>query len=148
MAWIEANNGTQTAYEEGTRYTATIKEITFEPDGKFGAQFKFVFDVDGSDEWVWASTKLGKHQGRVSKLRGICNAVFMKPEGTEIKAINDETFEVKYDGEAKPRKLGAGMILRMKGEYFEGDDGTTSWKWTRFAGVENSAVENPQPALV
>lgn len=134
-----ANSGNSTLLKEDTYYDLTLKSYELDEDGQFGPQVKFVFEIDdvgGGDEWIFASCKLGKHQGRVSKLRGIANAAFGKPEKTEIEYFDDEDFTFKYADEAKPRRLEVGAKLRAKGEIGENSKGEDAFRFNRFATSE------------
>jgi hypothetical protein len=136
-----ANQGNSYSYEEGVWYDLVINEVSTD-EGQYGPQVKFKLGMHNgeSEEWVWASTKLGKHQGRVSKLRGIANALFHKPEGTEILWFDDETMEIKYENSV--HRIEAGLKLQGKGEFFPQDDGTDKFKLTRFR--MNSASVDPE----
>ena len=128
-------------YEEGVWYDLTLKEVSTQ-EGQYGPQLLFKFDsFDGqSEEWIWTSVKLGKHQGRVSKLRGICNALFHKPENTEIEWLDDDTMEVKYEGSV--HRLEAGLSCQGRGEFFEGKDGLNdTFRLTRFRGSGAKELE-------
>ena len=127
-----ANQGNGSpSYEEGDWYDLEIKEVSAQ-DGQYGPQvfFKFLIFNGEGEEWLWTSVKLGKHQGRVSKLRGIANAMFHKPETTEILWFDDETMEIKY--ETSVHRIEPGLKLQAKGEFFPQDDGTDKFKFTRF----------------
>jgi hypothetical protein len=136
-----ANQGNGYSYEEGVWYDLVVKEVGVQ-EGTYGPQliFKFLIHDGQEEEWVWASIKLGKHQGRVSKLRGICNALFHKPEGTEILWMDDETMEVKYENSV--HRIEAGLKIQGKGEFFPQDDGTDKFRLTRFRpGDGGSSVQ-------
>lgn len=151
MARIYAAEAQTVNFEEDVKYELHINDVTFEEGGKFGDQFKFDFKIPAlglDSHWVWASTKLGKHQGRVSKLRGIINGALGHAEGDEIEWVDGETFEVKYKNSDKIRKFGSGMVLRGKGEYVEDDNGVSKWQWTRFAMLAKSDVDAKEEALV
>lgn len=139
-----ANRGNGTVYEEGVWYDLTLKEAVMQ-EGQYGPQILFKFlSQDGEDEeWIWTSVKLGKHQGRVSKLRGILNAMFHQPENTEIMWFDDETMEVKY--EAAVHRVEAGLTCQGRGEFFEGKDGgNDTFRLTRFRAVDGPNTKEPK----
>lgn len=129
-----ANSGNATLLKEDTYYNLTLDSYELD-EGQYGPQIKFVFTIEDlpGDEWVFASIKLGKHQGRVSKLRGIANAAFGKPEKAEIVNFDDSDFSFLYDGETERRKLEVGAQLRAKGEIGEDSKGEDKFKFNRFA---------------
>jgi hypothetical protein len=140
-----ASSNAYVDYEEGVAYDLQLDSMQLkegEYKGEETQQILFVFTCDAIKEkdecWVFAAFKFGKHQGKVSKMRGIVNALHGKPEGGEVDWVDDADFTVKFADEAKPLPIKPGMKLKGKGEYYENTKGDTRFRFNRFCPIDGS----------
>lgn len=146
--------------EDHEAYSVTLKKIDWATSSpEYGEERRLQLDWEfetGATTRDWLGLRLGQQQsGQVSKLRALLNALAGKPETTEVKWFNDETFEWGYTAwdPKNPQPYGQlteGLEVVIRGVNAQKKDGSTRFNIKVYQAARKAAASTtkarPKPA--